>query len=207
MRTLIRLFFLLLVTTTPAYADHEPNHRYEVQGYLLDANRNPVPGVGIAISSGNQILGNAVSEDNGFYYMKLHLHDTSIGRKLQISTADFSGTIVMKATAGDKTTRRLHYANFIGGKLQERPDSRLGREPLDILSNRNTARPYHRCRAQCPIQEKNANTSNTLSTQVAAINITADADAGANVNNWSRIRTAARHFVNLATCLKVSFPT
>ncbi len=126
MRTLIRLFFLLLVTTTPAYADHEPNHRYEVQGYLLDANRNPVPGVGIAISSGNQILGNAVSEDNGFYYMKLHLHDTSIGRKLQISTADFSGTIVMKATAGDKTTRRLHYANFIGGKLQEGQIQGLG---------------------------------------------------------------------------------
>jgi len=110
---------LLLLAMFPAHADHEPDHRYEVEGYLLDANRQPLPGIGLSISSSGQILGSTSSDSDGFYYLKLHLHDSSIGRKLVLNTADYSGTIIMTATAGDKTTRRLHYANFIAGKLVE----------------------------------------------------------------------------------------
>ena len=118
MRSLVTVLFLLCLSLA-ARADHEPDHRYEVQGYLLDAQRQPLPGAGISISSGNQILGSARSDSDGFYYMKLHLHDSSIGRPLVLSTAEYSGTITMIASSGDVSTRRLHFANFIDGKLVE----------------------------------------------------------------------------------------
>jgi len=118
MKSLISLFFLLFLSLT-AGAENEPNHRYDVEGYLLDADRQPLPETGISISSGNQILGSTRSDSDGYYFIRLHLHNSSIGRRLVLTTAKYSGSITMTANSADSSTRRRHFANFIDGKLVE----------------------------------------------------------------------------------------
>ena len=118
MRTLTGVL-IILFTTLVARADHEPDHRYEVEGYILDANRQPLANTGVSIRIGNQVIGSARSDSDGFYYIKLHLHDSSIGRKLVLTTPDHSGSFMMTTIAGDTTTRRQHFVNLIGDKLEE----------------------------------------------------------------------------------------
>ncbi len=118
MKSLIVLFFLLFIPLT-VRAEDEPNHRYDVEGYLLDADRQPLPETGISISSGNQILGSTRSDSDGYYFLRLHLHNSSIGRRLVLTTAESSGTITMTANSADAGTRRRHFANIIDGKLVE----------------------------------------------------------------------------------------
>ncbi len=118
MKSLLTLILLLLIPLT-AGAEDEPNHRYDVEGYLLDANRLPLPETGISISSGNQVLGSTRSDSDGYYFIRLHLHNSSIGRRLVLTTPEYSGNITMTANSADSSSRRRHFANFIGGKLVE----------------------------------------------------------------------------------------
>ncbi len=114
---------VLLLAPLMVYAvqdsNNEPDHLYEVEGYILDADRNPLITTEISISSGNQIIGSTRSDNDGYYTLKLHLHDSSIGRELVLTTPQASQSIIMSATMGDRVSRRQHFANFIGNKLVE----------------------------------------------------------------------------------------
>jgi hypothetical protein len=109
-----------------ALATHEIDHRYYVTGYVLDEKQMPLSDTDVSILMNNQVLGFGKTDADGFYSIRLHLHDPDRGKKLQIKTAAGVADIRVMLTPGDKTTKRVHYANFSGGQFLEKKLPRRG---------------------------------------------------------------------------------
>lgn len=102
-----------------ALALHETDHRYDLMGYVLDANERPITGVRVVGHLGNKPMGSGSTDASGYYRFRMHLHDSDVGRELRIKTADAEGTVRVALTPGDASTERIHHVNFIAGKLVE----------------------------------------------------------------------------------------
>lgn len=111
------------VMLSVAFATHEVDHRYNVTGYVLDANEVPLADKMVEIRMNNRLVGSAETDAEGFYNIQLHLHDEDLNKELEVQAADNKATIQVTFTRGDKSTKRVHYANFLDGKLIE---GRLG---------------------------------------------------------------------------------
>ncbi len=114
----------LALLPAPALGKHEADHRYNVKGFVLDENEQPLADSPVTIRSGNDLIGHQKTNSQGYYNIPLHLHDTDLGKKLQVQTTVSKATIRVRFTPGNKATRRVHYANLIGGKLVENQLSR-----------------------------------------------------------------------------------
>lgn len=109
-----------------ARATHEVDHRYDVRGYVLDGTEKPLADTDVTILMNNQVLGFGKTDADGFYSIRLHLHDPDRGKKLQIKTAAGVADIRVTLTPGDTSTKRVHYANFSGGQFLEKKLPRRG---------------------------------------------------------------------------------
>lgn len=107
------------LTLSVAFATHEVDHRYVVTGYTLDKNKVPIPNQMVEIRINDRLIGSTETDSQGLYNILLHLHDEHLNKKLEVRAADSKATIRVTFTRGDKSTKRVHYANFIGGKLVE----------------------------------------------------------------------------------------
>ena len=111
--------FLLIFATTAA-AEHESDHRYDVRGHVLDARKKPLSGVPVTILMDTQTIGSGRTDSKGYYSVRLHLHDSDIGRVLTVRAGDTQAEIRMQAKRGDQTTARVHHLNFVGGEFEEK---------------------------------------------------------------------------------------
>lgn len=123
------LISIVLVAVTPfALAEHEPNHRYTVSGYVLDKDESPIPSTTVVINAdGTGARG--TTDNDGYYSLKLHLHDADLGRKLHIKTDHGEGTVSATFDPGDITSARIHHVNIVGGRLIEGKLSGGGKVP------------------------------------------------------------------------------
>jgi hypothetical protein len=128
----------LALLPAPALAKHEADHRYNVKGFVLDENEQPLADSPVTIRSGNGVIGHQKTNSQGYYNIQLHLHDNNLGKKLQVQTAVGEATIRVRFTPGNKATRRVHQANLIGGKLVENQLSRR-RFPASVYVAGTTA--------------------------------------------------------------------
>jgi hypothetical protein len=136
---LLRLLAVCLaLLPNPAAAEHEADHRYNVKGFVLDENEQPLADSAVTIRSGNSVIGHQTTNSQGYYNIQLHLHDTDLSRRLQVRTAVGEATIRASFTPGNNATRRVHYANLIGGKLVENQLSRR-RFPASVYIGSITA--------------------------------------------------------------------
>lgn len=110
-------------------ATHEIDHRYDITGYVLDEEQIPLADTDVSILMNNQVLGFGKTDADGFYNIRVHLHDPDRGKKLQIKTAAGVADIRVTLTPGDKSTKRVHYANFSGGQFLEKELPRGGFPP------------------------------------------------------------------------------
>jgi hypothetical protein len=110
---------LAVLPITSVMSLHELDHRYDVMGYILDADRQAIPGVVVVAHLGNKTMGSGRSDSDGFYRFRLHLHDSDLGRELRLKASEFQGSVRVSLTPGDSSTQRLHHVNFIDGKLLE----------------------------------------------------------------------------------------
>ncbi|MFQ5995831.1 MAG: hypothetical protein ACE5K1_12160 [Acidiferrobacterales bacterium] len=115
-----------MLITSPALATHEIDHRYDVIGYVLDQQERPIADAKVRVFMDGRVIGNKQTDGRGFYKIRLHLHDSDLGRYLQVETASNKKTIRVSFTAGDKKTTRVHHANFIGGQFSETKIARGG---------------------------------------------------------------------------------
>jgi hypothetical protein len=129
MRTLTSLLIANLVGFQLAMALHETDHRYDVTGFVLDEKEQPVANSPVSIRLGNEVIGYQETNEQGYYRIRLHLHDVDLGKMLSVKTAAGEGAIRVTLTPGDAKTERIHYANLVGGKLIERRISR-SRHPI-----------------------------------------------------------------------------
>lgn len=110
---------LLLLFAATAAAEHEADHRYDVRGYVLDEQKKPRPGVPVTILLGDQAIGSGRTDNKGYYSIRLHLHDSDIGKSLAIRAGNNQADIRMQAKHGDQATARLHHVNFVGREFVE----------------------------------------------------------------------------------------
>ncbi len=130
MRFVIPLFLIVnigfLSLSDLALATHEIDHRYSVIGYVLDEKQMPLSDTDVSILMNNQVLGFSKTDADGFYSIRLHLHDSDRGKKLRIKTAASVADIRVTLTPDDRTTKRVHSANFSGGQFLEKKLPRRG---------------------------------------------------------------------------------
>lgn len=100
-----------------AYSEHEADHRYTIKGQLLDAQKKPVAKANLKFMIGKKVIKQAVTNSDGKYKAKLHLHDPDYGKELEIIVPGGSGKVIVEFALGDKKTERFHFANFVDGKL------------------------------------------------------------------------------------------
>ncbi len=117
---------LAVLPVTPVLALHELDHRYDVAGYLLSADQQPIAGVIVVGHVDGERMGSGRSDSDGYYRFRMHLHDSALGRGLRLKTPEYEGTVRISLTPGDKSTERIHYVNFIGGELKEGELAGLG---------------------------------------------------------------------------------
>ncbi len=122
------LLALPLLLARPVLAEHEHDHRYLIQGYVLDAGENPRADVPVSAALQDGPHGGARTDGDGYYQIRLHLHDSDIGKSIRVTAGDSKGSVRMQAEAGNQTHERVHHVNFIGPELVERALSR-GRLP------------------------------------------------------------------------------
>ena len=123
-RHLVRLLLIAVcvcswVFSPVAFGEHEENHRYSIRGYVLDANQTPLSDVRISARLGQELQKSTVTNSDGYYKLRLHIHDTDIGKRLTVKAGADEGSIKMSAQRGNLELARIHHANFIGGKLVE----------------------------------------------------------------------------------------
>lgn len=111
--------------STSAWAEHEANHRYNVRGYVLDANQNGIRNLNVRIFSGSQLLGSITTDSDGYYSLQLHLHNSDRGQTLLLQAGQYEARLRIKFDASDQTAVRVHEANFIDGTFTESPLDRF----------------------------------------------------------------------------------
>ena len=110
----------LLVFAATALAEHEVDHRYEVTGHVLDAERRPLGGVPVEVRKDGQFVGGDRTDGEGRYSVRLHLHDDNIGESLAVRAGQHQAQVRVQAEHGNKMTARVHYVNFVGGEVSEK---------------------------------------------------------------------------------------
>lgn len=108
-----------------AAAEHEADHRYDVRGYVLGADKRPIAATHVVVRQGDKVIGSGRTDREGFYAIELHLHDADIGSTFAVRTGEHQALVRMQAEYGDRTTARVHHVNFIGGEVVEKNLSRL----------------------------------------------------------------------------------
>ena len=118
MRSLI-LAALCLLASGAAMAEHEADHRYQVRGFVLDADENALSGREIVVANGGTVLASGRTDSSGYYSLHLHLHNEDLGRVLQLRAGNARGEIRVSFDPQDRSSARIHDANFVGGELVE----------------------------------------------------------------------------------------
>ncbi len=113
------LFMLMILHTGTASAEHEADHRYIVEGYVLDARENPRADLTVAVTADEGLLGETVTDRRGFYRVRLHLHNTDLGKQLTVKAGDREARIEVAFDPGDAETDRVHDLNFVGADVTE----------------------------------------------------------------------------------------
>lgn len=118
----MRILILILACLLPlanATAEHEADHRYNVRGYLLDANDNAIAGREVAIFADGEVLASGKTDSSGYYSLHLHLHNEDRGRRLSLNAGAQQAEIRVDFDPEDTHTARVHDANLVGGRLIE----------------------------------------------------------------------------------------
>ncbi len=118
MRGTIWLFLIFLLSGLPlVFAEHEPQHRFTAQGYVKDADGNPLSGVAVMVS--DRTIGlteKGVTDGNGKFSIQLHLHDDNNGDDLTISASGITFQTQVKFDPADHKTERIMRLDLMGEK-------------------------------------------------------------------------------------------
>jgi hypothetical protein len=117
MRTFILYLVFGCLLFTNVWADHEPDHRYNILGYVLDANQEGIDDLTMQAIVGGKILGTGKTNADGYYSLHLHLHNEDYNRVLELIAGPYKAKTRVTFDVGDDSTARVHEANFVNGKF------------------------------------------------------------------------------------------
>jgi len=111
------------LVTAPALAEHEPQYRYTVLGYVKDAAGNPRKGVGLEVirqKTGFAYVGE--TDASGLYVIVTRLADENRSDLLLVRAGAASLMIAARFEPADHNTERGTQVDFTGSRVTERPE-------------------------------------------------------------------------------------
>lgn len=123
------LFLVLGLAAIGAQAEHEVDHRYQVRGYVLDANERGIANQDVSVFDGTRLLASGKTDASGYYSLHLHLHNEDNGRGLSLRAGSQRADLRVSFDPSDLSTARVHEANFVGGNFVEGDLGRLRLPP------------------------------------------------------------------------------
>ena len=112
-----------VLVTAPALAEHEPQYRYTVLGYVKDASGNPRKGVGLEVirqKTGFAYVGE--TDASGLYVIVTRLADENRSDRLLVRAGPASLMIAARFEPADHNTERGTQVDFTGSRVTERPE-------------------------------------------------------------------------------------
>lgn len=107
---------LLAAGTLQAY--HGTTYLYDVRGYVLDADEQPITGTRVSVRAGT-VGGSATTNARGYYSVLLQLHLEDWGQSLRVRTDHGEAESVVRFQTDDSNRTHVHHVNLIGGELNE----------------------------------------------------------------------------------------
>ena len=106
------VFCLFLFGSTPVEAEHTPEHRFTIYGYVYDDTGKPLPGTVVIRDAADHVLGTTDAGRSGYYQIQLHLHKSNVGDKLLIQSEAGKKELIVQFDPNDMTTERKAEVNF-----------------------------------------------------------------------------------------------
>lgn len=106
------LLAVLLFAPLLVHAEHTPEHRFHISGYVYDDTGTPLPGSVVVRDQADRILGMAEAGRSGYYTIQLHLHNSNLGDRLMIHSAAGKKELIVQFDPNDMTTVRKAEVNF-----------------------------------------------------------------------------------------------
>ncbi len=125
MRTLIYFLIAGSVFFNNVWADHEPDHRYNIRGYVLNAKQEGIDAIPVQAFAQGELLGSSKTDAEGYYSIHLHLHNSDYRRTLKLRAGSNEAELKVTFDVEDDTSARIHEANFVDGKFIEGSLSRF----------------------------------------------------------------------------------
>ena len=119
MRTIVFSIIAGCLFFNDVRADHEAYHRYNIRGYVLDAQQQGIRNLTVQASAEGAILGTSKTDAEGYYSMHLHLHNEDYHRILKLRAGSHEAELRVTFDVEDDTSARIHEANFVDGKFVE----------------------------------------------------------------------------------------
>lgn len=106
------LFYLLLLFPIAAQAEHTPEHRFMIYGYVYDNTGKPVPGTVVVRDTTDQVLATTDAGRSGHYEFHIHLHNSNVGDRLRIRSEAGEKELIVQFDPNDKITERKAEVNL-----------------------------------------------------------------------------------------------
>ena len=119
MRTIIYCLIAGSLFFNNVRADHEADHRYNIQGYVLDTRQKGIDNLSVQAFAEGELLGSGKTDADGYYSLHLHLHNSDYQRILKLQAGSYQADLRVTFDLEDDSSARIHEANFVGGKFIE----------------------------------------------------------------------------------------
>ncbi len=111
--------FFVCDVSVVAWAMHEADHRFTVEGQVCGSSGGPMPQTAVMVKDTRVSLGTTVYTDaKGHYSATLHLHNDNLGDPILVSAINQEQTIKAQFDPRDNKTERK-VAVDIGGKCHQ----------------------------------------------------------------------------------------
>jgi uncharacterized protein YeaO (DUF488 family) len=123
LRAAVGVLLALVLVAPPALAEHEPQFRYTVLGYVKDAGGRPRKGAGLEVIRQKTGLSYKGETDAaGLYVIVTRLADESRGEILLVRAGPASLRVTARLDPADHQHERGTRVDFTGSKVTERPE-------------------------------------------------------------------------------------
>jgi hypothetical protein len=106
------VFALVLLPLGLGQAEHTPEHRFTISGYVYDETGSPRPGLVVVKDRADNVLGTTTTSSSGYYQLRLHLHNSDLAEKLVIHSQAGQRELTVRFEPDNKTTERTAEVNF-----------------------------------------------------------------------------------------------
>ncbi len=108
--------FLLTAVPVAAWATHEADHRFTVEGFVCGSGGRPNPNVEVVVKDTRVSIGATVlTDEDGYYKAVLHLHNDNLGDPVLVIAGSEEQRIKVQFDPKDLETERRVQVNFGSG--------------------------------------------------------------------------------------------